>query len=508
MNRLKYAALLAVFIITFVASHALAAPANEEALKRAVVKVFTVSSDHNYYTPWRMNEPRRQTGSGCVIAGGRILTNAHVVSDAKYIQIQLYGDSERYNARVVHIAHEADLALLVPLDPAVLAGIEPLEVGGLPRTLDEVMVYGYPLGGNTLSITKGVLSRIEFQTYAHSGSYFLAGQIDAAINPGNSGGPVVAGGEIVGISMQKQSSNRAENIGYMIPSPVIRHVLDDVSDGRYDGFPMVGFTYQDMESPSMRDKYNMGADQTGVLVTNVGWNSPAQKALKAGDVILSVDEHTIANDGTVELRTNERVAFTYYVHLHQTGDDVAVRVLRDGKEIDLTIPLSLGDGSLDLVLSLQHEKEPTFFVFGGLVFMPLSENYLCTWKNCNAPVRLMKYLDDFPNKDRLELAVLTRVMPASVNEGYHDMGNIVIDLVNGKRYRDFAEFFSLVTQSKSEFLTLTTPTNVQVVLNRKQALATLDEILDTYGITKDHSDDVSIQTKAQGIGNRLRASLE
>jgi len=490
MNRLFVVALMVMFLIMTAAIPSSADPASEETIKRAVVKVFTVSSDNNYFIPWRVNEPQRQTGSGCVVAGGLILTNAHVVSDARYIQIQLYGDPERYGARVAHVAHEADLALIEPLDPDLLKGIEPLEVGGLPRTLEEVLVYGYPLGGDTLSITKGVLSRVEFQTYAHSGAYFLAGQIDAAINPGNSGGPVVTGSEIVGISMQKQSSNRVENIGYMIPSQVIRHVLNDVADGRYDGFPLLGFTYQDMESPSIREKYGMENGQSGVLVTNVGWNSPSRDLLKPGDVILELDGHPIANDGTVELRKNERVAFTYYVHLHQIGEKTKLRVLRNGEEQDLSILLKSGDGSLDLVLPLQHEQEPTFFVFGGMVFMPLSENYLCTWKNCSAPDRLTKYLDEFPSEEKREIAVLTRVMPAGVNEGYHGVGNLVIQRVDGKPYADFAEFHSLVTESSGRFLTLVTDSNVEVVIDRQKAIDTHNEVLATYGITKDHSDDL------------------
>jgi S1-C subfamily serine protease len=463
---------------------------SEENMRRAVVKIFTVSAPYNYYVPWRMTEPRRATGSGCVIAEGRIITNAHVVADARYIQFQMYGDPQRYNARVLHVAHEADLALIEPEDPGVLKGIDPLKLGRLPRSLDEVLVYGYPLGGNTLSITKGVLSRVEFQTYAHSNSYFLAGQIDAAINAGNSGGPVIVGRKVVGITMQKQASGDVDNIGYMIPTPMIRHFLDDVDDGTYDGYPLIGFNFQDMESPALRAKYRMAESERGVLVNRISWNSPAMGVLETGDVILSIDGHDIANDGTVEFRRNERISFAYHVHVHQLGEEVVLRVLRGGGPLDLTVPLRLTGDDMGMVLPHQFEREPAFFIFGGMVFTPLSTNYLCTWKNCNAPASLMAYLNEPATEEKREVVLLTRVLPSAVNEGYHNMGNFVVEEVNGEPYRDFREFHELVTGSPGRFVTLTSPGNDEVVIDRKAALDSHTEVLATYGIEKDQSSDL------------------
>ncbi len=203
-----------IIIAVFILSLALAVPSragngSEERIKKAIVKVFTVSSRPDYYSPWDMGAPRSASGSGCVIAGGRILTNAHVVSDATFIQVQPYGSSRRYNARVLHVSHEADLALLSVDDDEYFDDILPLKFGGLPEVLEEVLAYGFPLGGDSLSITKGIISRIEYQEYAHSGYYFLAGQIDAAINPGNSGGPVIQDGEVVGIVLQAFNSSQA-----------------------------------------------------------------------------------------------------------------------------------------------------------------------------------------------------------------------------------------------------------------------------------------------------------
>ncbi len=413
-----------------------------------------------------------------------------MVSDAKYIQFQLYADPQRYRARVLYVSHESDLALIEPEDPAVLEGIKPVVIGELPETLEEVLVYGYPLGGNTLSITKGVLSRIEFQTYVHSSSSFLAGQIDAAINPGNSGGPVIVDRKVVGISMQKRASGGVDNIGYMIPSPMIQHFLSDVEDGQYDGFPLLGINYQQMESPSLRRKFQLKDDQSGVLVAYINWDSPTRDILQEGDVILAINGYDIANDGTVEFREKTLISFAYYVQMVQIGETVTLRVLRDGDVIDKEIRLAPTERNMGLVLSQQYEREPSFFIFGGLVFMPLSADYLCTWKNCNAPSRLMAYLDGTRDESRREVVVLTRVLPSAVNEGYHGYSNFVVETVNGNPYADFREFHRLVAGSDAEFVTFADNQNVQVVIDREEASETHENVLETYGISRDHSPDL------------------
>ena len=160
-------------------------------IEDSVIKIYTTQAEPDYFTPWRLLTPRQSSGSGAVIENSRILTNAHVVANASYVQAQKHNDPRRYQARVTFISHEADLALITVDDPEFFADLKALTIGDLPEPLQEVSVYGYPIGGKTLSITKGILSRVEQQVYAHAGTYLLAGQIDAAINPGNSGGPVI-----------------------------------------------------------------------------------------------------------------------------------------------------------------------------------------------------------------------------------------------------------------------------------------------------------------------------
>src|SRR6185503_1712986 len=112
--------------------------------------------------------------------------------------------------------------------------LEALEFGELPKVRSTVVTYGYPAGGEEISYTRGVVSRIELGPYSHIGNRrLLSVQTDAAINPGNSGGPVIQDDRVVGVAFQGISG--LENTGFFIPPPVIRHFLEDISDGRYDG---------------------------------------------------------------------------------------------------------------------------------------------------------------------------------------------------------------------------------------------------------------------------------
>ncbi|MCK5767943.1 MAG: serine protease, partial [Candidatus Atribacteria bacterium] len=247
-------------------------------VREAIVKVYVVSDSPDYYNPWSMQGPRGASGSGSIIENNLILTNAHVVSDHTFLQVRKYGETTRHRAEVVAVSHLTDLALIKVDEPGFFDGEPFLSLGELPEPQQEVLVYGFPMGGDMLSITKGIISRIEHQPYVHSSSVFLAAQIDAAINPGNSGGPVLMDDKIVGVVMQGISSS--QNIGYMVPVPVIRHFFDDLKDGSFDGYPSLGVSLQDMENPGLRGYYQMEKDMSGVLINQIIPGSPSDGNLQ------------------------------------------------------------------------------------------------------------------------------------------------------------------------------------------------------------------------------------
>ncbi len=464
----------------------------DQQVREAVVKIYAVYDSPNYYNPWSMTGPRTRSGSGAVIFGERILTNAHIVSDVTFLQVRRYGDTRRYQARIEAVLHQSDLAVLRVDDPGFFEGIQPLEFGELPQSHQEVSVYGFPLGGDTLSITKGVISRIEHQPYIHSSSYLLAGQIDAAINPGNSGGPAIIDERIVGVIMQ--AVPMAQNIGYMVPVPIIEHFLENLETGKIKGFPTTGMVLQKMENEDLRDYYNMSPEQTGVLVTNIIPGTPADGIIKEGDVILSLNDYLIANDGTVEFRTNERTWLSYVVQKKQIGEIITASILREGEKLSVEIALDSSMEDHRLVPMEKYDILPTYYIYGGFVFTPLSKNFLQIWGDNwrrDAPSSLITiFQHNIPEVEGEQVVLISRVLAADINDGYQDISFWIVRNVNGERIRNMQDLVSAIEEFDGIYTIFENESGQKIIINNQKAKAEHDNILTIYRINQDRSDDL------------------
>lgn len=368
---MKLLLLLSTFFIL------LQAQTQEDITKQAIVKIYTVSKKLNYQEPWA-SSMRQSTGSGAIIENNYILTNAHVVANETFLEVQRYGQRKRYIANVVFVSHQADLALLKVEDKDFFGGVTPLTFGMLPEVEESIVVYGYPMGGSTLSATIGVVSRVEHHRYAHSGERFLAIQVDAAVNPGNSGGPALSNGKIVGVVMQVIS--KSQNIGYLVPVNMVQHFIEDIKDGRYDGFPELGVTTQKMENPTIKAYYGLDDNTTGKLVADIVYNAPVIDVIKIGDIITSIDGHNIEDDGTVAFREHEYTDFGYYVDMHQMGESVKLEIIREGKKMMLEAKMTRIPDDVLLVKTTEYDAMPSYFIEGGYIFSPLSRNLLLSTK--------------------------------------------------------------------------------------------------------------------------------
>lgn len=465
-------------------------------VKQSVVKIYTVNNRYNYHEPWQMQGQSSYQGSGAVIAGKRILTNAHVVSDHTFIQVRRAGKAKKYTADIEIMAHESDLAILKVKDESFFNGVRPLAIGELPEIRDKVSVYGYPEGGDKLSITEGVVSRVEHSNYAHSGAYLLACQIDAPINSGNSGGPVIKDDKIVGVAFQGLSNDRYDNIGYMVSVPVINHFLEDIQDGKYDGTPDTGISMQQMENPDIRLNYGMSDDKTGVLVNKVYPDSPATGILRSGDVILAIDDTSVENDGTIEFRKGERTFFTYVMQQKQIHDTVDLDILRNGKNLRVKIKLTEVIDYERVVPNRQFDRAPTYFITGGLVFEPLTLNYLMEFGTggnwyISAPTELLHYyLNEEPRPDRREIVILVKVLADESNIGYHNSENVIVSSINGKKISAMSDLVEAFERYKGEYHVIEDIRGYKIVLTRKNVEEHSADILKKYKIKSDRSEDL------------------
>src|ERR1700722_2879259 len=278
--------------------------------ENAVVKVFATLRRPDPSKPWTKQAPAEVSGSGVVIEGHRILTNAHVVSYASQVEVQGNQAGDKVFAKVIAIAHGIDLAVLQVDDNTFFDSRPALpRANVLPQIKDPVFAYGFPTGGTSLSITKGIVSRIEFEPY----NYPVTGlriQIDAAINPGNSGGPAVAGDKMIGLAFS--TLNNAQNIGYIIPNEEIELFLKDVADGHYDGKPAIYDELQTLENPSLRAYLKVDSSVQGMVIHRP-FGTPASNPLKEWDVITRIADTPIDDEGMIKLGNNLRVDFRYLI---------------------------------------------------------------------------------------------------------------------------------------------------------------------------------------------------
>ena len=477
---------------------------------KAVVKLLVTFQEPDWVNPWSNKTAQRSTGSGCVIrrhdkgGGGVILTAAHVVANATFIQVQLANSPEKHVGKVVSVLHEVDLALVEVQEG--LEGVEPvpLPLGKevrLPKLREKVYVLGFPVGGNDLSITEGVVSRIEVQSYSHSHARALAVTVDAAINSGNSGGPVLSQttGGLVGVAFQGYAGSSVENQGHMVPAPVVDRFLrgweaDKDAAQKEPRLPSLGVHLQLLNSPSLRKFLKMRDGQTGVMVTHVEHGSSAEGTLKSGDVLMEVDGVKLANDGS-SVFLGQRLAMVAILQARFIGDEVPIKLLRDGEEMTKVVTLK---ALRQLVPRGQYDIRPPFVLVGGLLFQPLSLEYLQSWGGDlkDAPTHLVEeYYDGISGPDKKEVVVLSQVLSDDVNVGFtfDSVGLDYVASVNNQPVADmeaFVEALRAGVHGADEFITLeVTRGNVRnVVVLEVAKLKEADELIqERYQIPTRHS---------------------
>ncbi|KAK4603770.1 hypothetical protein RGQ29_012323 [Quercus rubra] len=422
----------------------------------AVVKVFCVHTEPNFSLMWQRKRQYSSSSSGFIIGGRRVLTNAHSVEHHTQVKLKKRGSDTKYLATVLAIGTECDIALLTVSDDEFWEGVSPVEFGDLPALQDAVTVVGYPIGGDTISVTSGVVSRIEILSYVHGSTELLGLQIDAAINSGNSGGPAFNDkGKCVGIAFQSLKHEDVENIGYVIPTPVIEHFIKDYEkNGAYTGFPILGVEWQKMENPDLRIAMGMESDQKGVRIRRIEPTAPESQVLKPSDVILSFDGINIANDGTVPFRQGERIGFSYLVSQKYTGDYALVKVLRDSKVLEFNIKLTTHKR---LIPAHIRGRPPSYYIIAGFVFTSVSVPYLRSEYGkdyeFDAPVKLLdKHLHAMAESVDEQLVVISQVLVADINIGYEDIVNTQVHAFNGKPVKNLKSLASMVESCEEEYL--------------------------------------------------------
>jgi S1-C subfamily serine protease len=484
--------LIAVYFLSFSPSALFA----QDQIRDLVVKIHAIHHTPDLLRPWTKNSPQQIKGSGVVIDGKRILTNAHVVKYASQIYVQPNQSASYIPARVEVMSPGIDLAILKLDDESFFdkRGALPF-ADELPRVKDSVNVYGYPTGGTELSVTQGIVSRIEYTDYYYQ-TTGLRIQVDAALNFGNSGGPAVSDGKLVGLVFSLIQN--AQNIGYLIPVEEIQLFLDDIKDGVYDGKPQTFDLIQTVENDALRQRLGLPKGINGVMVAQPYREDPSYP-LQEWDVITRIGGTPIDSDGKVAIRYDLRLSASYLVQKYAKNGLLPLTVYRDGKLVEINLPVQ---AKRELVVPYLMEAQPRFFIFGPFVFSQTTQDYLERLGNQRPsslgrkPSPLITRRFDKPAFENEELVVVASpLFPHRITKGYDDPNRSVLSEVNGIPVKNLRHLVEILRDNHDEqisfkFASSGVLTHETMVFNRADLMNATGRILEENGIRYPYSADL------------------
>lgn len=381
----------------------------------------------------------RDAGTGIIISGNRILTNAHVVSNSNYLKVKHFNSSKFYKADVQYLGFDCDLAILKVEEEEFFNGVEPLEISeSSPALGSNLLILGYPGGDENITLENGNVSRVERVRYSFTGlDYRKAIRVNANIIPGYSGGPAIQSGKVAGIAFQISQSQG--NVAYLIPPEIIIHFLKDIEDGTYHGFPFPGFSFQSGHSASLKSYLKIPEGLNGILINTVYPDSSFSDLLQPEDFVYKIDQSYLNREGEIMDTIGGFIADL--IEEKFIGDPVKIFFYRNGKNHKI-------EGTLKRVPTLdlyrQQNKNPSF-LSGGFLFQPVNRALVGGDSRLESSLRYhySYYIQDelyrFTDRDIL----LSGIYPDPLNSKYSGYRYKILESINDRTPSDLEDLKSL-----------------------------------------------------------------
>jgi PDZ domain len=444
---LRITLLLLVASITGLAQNGQRLPATD--WEKSIVRVEVSRKLYDYYQPWNQRTDRSMK-TGLVVGEREILTTCQDMSDRTLVRVQKDGRGKWTNASVTWVDYYANLALLTVEDASFWSDLAPANLAGsIPAEGATFQILRWREGkleNRQAEFTQFAVRQSEFSAISH-----VQMELDSEIQMAGSGEPVVLGSNVVGlVSRQQGRACKA------IPAPFIRAILEARRAGTYRGLGYFHFYWQPAENTTTLSSLGLTSEPRGVLVINVPERPDGlTNVLKPRDIILQIDGFDVDiqgdyNDPAFGPLMLENLA----TRGKWAGDDIKLKIWRDGKPLDLTYRLPKYEYSHSVVPFGVHDQPPEYLILGGLVFQPLTYPYLQRWGSeweRRAPFRLTYYTPDEATKEQPSVVVLSQVLPDPYNIGYQDQRYQVVEKVNGRRVHNLAELRDALKSPEGQF---------------------------------------------------------
>jgi len=444
MNRLSPALLLLVGLALGAVPVGAAEANGRNPLESALVTVEITSKEYDLQQPW--NKPTRSVRKHALFAGDHeLVTTAQNLADRTLVRAQKGGRGRWYNAEVKWLDYHANVAVLTVSDEGFWTGLQPARLASAVPRRNEYEVVRWRDGN--LETRRADFSKFTVGEGALSFAPRIHLELNTEIGGLGWAEPVVVDGEVVGLTVSKGG-----NVCTVMPIPFLRDVLDGRRNGKFGGLGYFDFVWQQGENPATLQHLKLEGDARGAVVIDVPKNPSAGYALKRHDVLLEVDGFAIDSEGDFEDPVYGHVMMEgIATRRHVAGDSIPMKVLRDGKVLDVQYVLPKAEYKVDLLPMYVFDREPEYLIAGGLVFQPLTQSYLRSWGEewrRRAPFRLVFYNSQGPSPERPSLVVLSQVLPDNYNVGYQEYRNLVVDKVNGRPIRRLADLKAALQEAK------------------------------------------------------------
>ena len=424
----------------------------------SLLKVNVTYQTYNMQIPWQKESAGGRRGLGVVLPGNRVLVTAQMVADATYIELELPEGSQKLAAKVQAVDYEANLALLAPnsatKEKEFFASLQGVQVDGSARIGDSLSVWQSGRVGD-LIVTPLRISKVMTQGYVVDNAAFLVYEATGIIRSESNSFtlPVMKSGRLAALLLRYDSKNQ---VATLLPAPIIQHFLQDVADGKYDGFPSLGIEFQVTQDDQFRAYLGLQPDTPGVYVSKVVQGGSADRAgIKPGDIMMAINGSKIDARGDYQDDLFGAVSASHLIRGKGfVGEQVEILVLRDGRETLLKGQLTRKQPDDYLVPPYLFDKGPKYVLSGGVLFQELTSSYLNSFgrEQRGALLRLQRIAtnpEELEKDGRKKVVFIGAILPTASTQGYERLSGQIVLEVNGKKITDIADVAAALKTPKN-----------------------------------------------------------
>jgi hypothetical protein len=476
-----------------------AASSGSGLLRRAIVSLRVTGQDWNWRAPWEKQDPWTRTVTGLVVPGPKILVASAAFGNHLLVEAQKLGGEARVPARVSLVDQEGPLALVEVDDPSFWDGLEPLPLAERVPGEGDVTLHRWQSSG-LLDSYSGSIRQVRSGRHGLSQTSLLTLEVATATEGLGESEAVISGGQVVGLI-----TGRAGDAYVALASPVLRQFLEGATGGGWAGFPRAGLAWEDLTNPDLRDFMGLAPGEGGIRITRVLPHGSAGGVLRKGDVLLALGGKPLDPSGYYEHPVYGRMLFALlFSDGRRPGETLDARVLRDGRRLDLSLPLRRMASDQDKVPPYVFGHGPDYVIAGGLVFEELTRPYLTAWGDWarRAPPRLLVALDREarePSPESPRIVLLSSVLPDAANLGYQSLHDLIVEKVNGRNIGCLDDVRSALGRPEGGFHViefLPGQGERRIVLDVAEAREAVARLREAYGV--EQMDSASAGPSASG----------